>query len=67
MNKTYWIDDTMKNNWLALFEEMQINGADGMATLFTWWIGEQFIIKQSIAELTMLQAEEDIDNEVINE
>ena len=60
--QTFLIPETMRNNWLALFEEMQINGKNGQATLFAWWMGEQFIIKQSIAELTMLQAEEDIES-----
>lgn len=62
MTKTYIIDDTMRNNWLALFEEMQVNGKDGMATLYTWWMGEQFLIEQSIFELNDIQAEEDIDD-----
>jgi hypothetical protein len=57
--KTYWIDEIMKNNYLALFEEIQINGAKGPMQLYAWYLGEQFIIEQSISELTMIQAEED--------
>ena len=39
------------NNAIALFEEMQANGDQGPETLYAWWLGEQDVIAQTIAEL----------------
>lgn len=53
------IDKTMRDNWLALFEEMQLNGSQGAVKLYAWWLGEQYVIEQSIMELTTLIDTED--------
>ena len=50
----YEIDNIMRDNWLALLEELQINGEKGPMNLYEWWKSEQFLIMQSITELKTL-------------
>jgi hypothetical protein len=50
----YCIDETMRTNWLALFEEMKVNAAGGPMKLYAWFMGETAIIDQSITELESL-------------
>ena len=40
---------------IALFEEIQSNGNVGAAQLHAWFLGEQELIRQSIAELEYLK------------
>lgn len=48
------IDKHMRDNWLALFEEMKINRKHGPQSLAAWFDGEEELIDQSIFELKSL-------------
>lgn len=50
-------DEQMATNWLALLEEMQVNGNNGKSNLYAWWVEEQQIIEQSISELEFVLKE----------
>ena len=54
--KDYWyeIEPEMRDNWLALFKEILINGENGIRNLYCWYLEEMPLIEQSISELEML-------------
>ncbi len=57
---TYLITSSMRNNYLAIFEELRDMGSQDQSVLMAWWMNNGFLIDQSIAELKSLQSEEEI-------
>lgn len=55
--RVYWIESFMRDNWLALFEEIKANGELGPAHLYAWYRGETQMLEQSILELKYLDYE----------
>ena len=51
---SYQIEEWMRTNWLALFEELIANG-DNPDQLYEWFQGERTMIEQSIMELQWLE------------
>ena len=60
--KTFCIDEISRENLLALFDEMQVNGELGIENLYAWWLGEQDSILSAISDLEDLV---DIDDVII--
>jgi hypothetical protein len=56
---TFLISDTMRNNYLGLFEELLSMKDDDQAVLFAWFMDNLFLIEQSVDELQFLQSEEE--------
>ena len=61
MTEILEVDRITFDNVLALFEEMQINGNNSMEGLYTWWIGEQDIINQTIFDLNEISLDAEMD------
>jgi hypothetical protein len=55
--KTYYVDEQERGNWLALFDEIVTNGDVGAAALYAWYLDSKDIIEQSIVELDTLDGE----------
>jgi hypothetical protein len=48
----------MRENWLALFEEIKENGKLGKESLYAWYCGETMMLDQSILELEYLELQD---------